>query len=40
MKAQEAGLGPLASILRETTKGLEAIKRELGDKFLNKEHKN
>ena len=39
MKAQEAGLGPLTEILRTTTKGLEELKKELGEKFLNPEHK-
>ena len=39
MKAQDAGLGPLFDILKVTTKSLEELKSELGDKFLNKEHK-
>ena len=39
MKAQEAGLGPLYDILKATTKSLEELKSELGEKFLNKEHK-
>ena len=39
MKAQEAGLGPLAEILRVTTNTLLEIEKEAGDKYINKEHK-
>jgi uncharacterized protein len=39
MKAQEAGLGPLAEILRVTTNSLTEIEKEAGDKYLNIEHK-